>query len=119
MLLGPYLGDRRLIRSIRDAGGLAGWEPSESDGFSAVEVANWEWLRGYATDPGHRPALYVGVGEEDGIASGTDLLAPHLPPRRYGVTEGGHEWGGFRLLWRRLLASPPWSPGEGNPRIDR
>lgn len=121
VLLGPFLGGDDLTRSIEDAGGLAAWVPDEHDRsrFRSEQVAVWDWLRVYATEPSRRPPLFVGAGVDDGVASGVRLLEPHLPPERHGVTEGGHDWDGLRILWRRLLVSPPWDPSEATPRIDR
>jgi len=121
VLLGPFLGSDALTDSIEEAGGLARWVPDDHDRerFRDEQVAVWGWLRGYATDPERRPPLYVGAGVDDDIASGTAVLEPHLPPARFGVTDGGHDWDGLRRLWRRLLVSPPWDPRGSPPRIDR
>lgn len=115
ILFAPYFGDTRVLRSIARAGGLAAWDGSDASG---TEAALWRWLRGYATDPEHMPALYLGVGEEDGTRIGFDLLAAELPSTQSGLAPGGHAWATWRVLWRRLLASPPWDPG-GTPRLDR
>jgi hypothetical protein len=115
ILLAPYFGDTRVLRSIVGAGGLAAWDGSDASG---TEAALWRWLRGYATDPEHMPALYLGVGDEDGTRIGFDLLAAELPSTHSGLAPGGHAWATWRVLWRRLLASPPWDP-SGTPRIDR
>lgn len=122
VLFGPYFGDEALIRSIADAGGLARWhgpedaDPSHGD---ARQEALWEWLRGYATDPDRMPQLFVGVGADDGMRRGAELLTAHLPPTHIGLAEGGHDWAIWRVMWRRLLVSPPWDPRGGVPRIDR
>lgn len=115
VLIAPYFGDTTVLRSIVDAGGLAEWDGSESSG---TEAALWTWLRGYATHPDRMPALYLGVGDEDGSRLGFDLLAAHLPAAQYGFAPGGHAWATWRVLWRRLLVSPPWDP-HGTPHIDR
>lgn len=122
VVLGPWFGDAGLIQSIVDAGGLARWHGPEdtvrAHGDPRQE-AMWEWMRGYATHPDRMPALYVGVGAADGMRTGAEVLAEHLPSTHFGLAEGGHEWAALRVLWRRLLAHPPWDPGDGVPRIDR
>ncbi len=115
ILFAPYFGDTRVLGSIVRAGGLAAWDGSDASG---TEAALWRWLRGYATDPEHMPALYLGVGDEDGTRIGFDLLAAELPSTQSGLAPGGHAWATWRVLWQRLLASPPWDP-SGTPRIDR
>lgn len=115
VLLAPYFGDTRLLRAIVDAGGLAAWDGSGGHG---AEASLWRWLRGYATHPEQMPSLYLGVGDEDGTRLGFDLLAAQLPATQSGLAPGGHAWATWQVLWRRLLADPPWDP-RGTPRIDR
>ena len=117
VLLAPFLGDEALLREIADAGGLARWEgPEDVDPFGAdgFDDALWGWLRGYADPSAERPELYLGHGVDDD-RPGLSLLVEHVSPRRYGTTPGGHNWTTWRVLWRRLLASPPWDPAPGAP----
>ena len=119
VLLAPFLGDEAVIGAVRDAGGLAAWSaPRDADiGDEAEDSAGlWAWLQGYATHPERMPSLFVGVGEDDGRV-GVDLLSGVLPEARTGRAPGGHNWSTWRVLWRRLLASPPWDP-RGVSRID-
>ena len=91
VLFGPFFGDDALIRSIEDAGGLDGWDGGEGNGpsvFDPEPTALWSWLRGYATHPDRMPPLYVGVGADDGMRSGVDLLASHLPETHLGLAPG-------------------------------
>lgn len=122
VLFAPYFGGSALIRSIVDAGGLAAWRgpedpnPHDPDEYQA---ALWVWLQGYATHPDRMPPLYLAVGSEDGTRVGVDLLAQDLPASHHGTAPGGHTWATWRVLWRRLLRSPPWDPRAGTPRFDR
>jgi hypothetical protein len=113
VLLAPFLGDEALVRSVAEAGGLAAWDaPDEADPFDPDEFdeALWAWLTGYAHHPDRMPQMYLGVGTEDSLRPGVDLLAEVLPPGHYGTAPGGHGWTTWRVLWRRLLANPPWDP---------
>lgn len=116
VLFAPWFGHTRLLRAIEDAGGLAVWEGRDERGDQADL---WRWLRGYATRPEAMPPLYMGIGDEDGTRLGFDLVAAHLPETRRGHAPGGHAWDTWRVMWQRLLASPPWDPGRDPPRIDR
>ena len=121
VLLAPFLGDEAVVRSVGEAGGLAEWDaPEGADRTDSDEYdeALWAWLRGYATHPDTMPQLYLGVGEQDSLRPGVGLLAAVIPPARHGTAEGGHDWRTWRVLWQRLMASPPWDP-RGVPRIDR
>ncbi|MCB9597674.1 MAG: alpha/beta fold hydrolase [Sandaracinaceae bacterium] len=121
VLFGPFFGDDALVRTIADAGGLEAWDGGEGDPsvFEPDPAALWSWLRGYATHPERMPALYVGVGADDGMRTGVELLTALLPETHHGLAPGGHAWDTWRVLWRRLLVSPPWDPRGEEPRIDR
>ncbi|HJL20017.1 MAG TPA: alpha/beta fold hydrolase [Sandaracinaceae bacterium LLY-WYZ-13_1] len=113
VLLAPFLGDEGLVRRVGDAGGLRAWDAPEGadpDDQDEFDEALWAWLQGYATDPEARPALYVGVGTEDSLRPGVQLLADVLPPGHHGTAPGGHGWTTWRVLWQRLLRNPPWDP---------
>ena len=47
VLLGPFLGDKKIIREIRDAGGLQKWDPGEipQDSSETWEKQLWKWLK--------------------------------------------------------------------------
>ncbi|MFK7992442.1 MAG: alpha/beta fold hydrolase [Sandaracinaceae bacterium] len=117
VLLGPWFGEEPWIAQIEAAGGLAAWDPSDAP--ETPQATMWAWMQGYATHPDSMPPLFIAMGESDGMRRGSDLVGVHLPSRRYGLAEGGHEWDTWRVIWRRLLAHPPWDPGRGTPRIDR
>ncbi|MBX3274832.1 MAG: alpha/beta fold hydrolase [Sandaracinaceae bacterium] len=116
VLFAPWFGDTRLLRSIEAAGGLVAWDGRDARGDQA---ALWRWLRGYATHPEDMPPLYLGIGDEDGTRLGFELLAAHLPATHHGRAPGGHAWGTWRVMWRRLLDPPPWDRRGETPRIDR
>jgi pimeloyl-ACP methyl ester carboxylesterase len=111
VLLAPYLGDERIVRSVIDAGGLGRWQPPEvrqPTSVSQYTAALWSWLRGYVDRPSEMPALYLGYGTEDRLAPAARALAAVMPPSHVLTTSGGHDWGTWRILWRSLLARPPW-----------
>jgi pimeloyl-ACP methyl ester carboxylesterase len=112
VLLAPFLGDEALVRSVTDAG-LAQWDPPANADIRDAETfdaALWAWLQGYATHPEQMPAMYIGVGDDDRLRPGVELLAAVLPEGHHGTAPGGHNWTTWRGLFRRLLQSPPWDP---------
>lgn len=115
VLLAPFLGDEAITDAIEEAGGLAEWTPPDDlDPYDSDEFddALWAWLRGYAVGDDPRPELYMGHGEDD-VRDGVSLLAATQAPQRFGTTPGGHNWNTWRVLWQRLLQSPPWDPQPG------
>lgn len=106
VLFAPYLGDKPLIEEIRQAGGIAVWEPgqvSEKDYARSL----WVWIK-------HRQAqaqedklpIYLAYGSGDKFAPANQLLSECLPGAQVITVEGGHNWPTWRKLWRTLL--PRW-----------
>lgn len=117
VLLAPFLGDEAITDAIDEAGGLERWQaPDGLDPYDDEEFddAMWAWLQGYAREGEARPEMYLGLGTED-RRHGVEILAANNPPGHYGTTPGGHDWSTWRVLWRRLLRSPPWDPRPGRP----
>ncbi len=112
VLLAPFLGDEAVIRSVVDAGGLRAWEPppiEEPVDQEHYSEALWAWLKGYADHPDERPPLFLGFGTEDRLAPAARTLAAVLPADRVLTASGGHSWSTWSVLWRRLMAHPPWN----------
>ncbi|MCA9605722.1 MAG: alpha/beta fold hydrolase [Myxococcales bacterium] len=120
VLLAPFLGEESLVTEIERAGGLEAWEaPEDVDRYDEAEYddALWGWLQGYVEHADRMPALYIGVGTDDRLRPGIALLAAHLPESHHGRADGGHDWSTWRVLWRRLLVSPPWDPNGSEPSL--
>ena len=102
ILLAPYLGDRKLVEEINEAGGLAAWSGGGS-GFKDYEVDVWTWLQG-ATNGHSRTPVILGYGESDGGAKSHAVLADALEPSSVYTLEGGHKWTTWRPLWEKIAA---------------
>jgi ubiquinone/menaquinone biosynthesis C-methylase UbiE len=101
LLLGPYLGEKKLLNEIRIAGGLEQWNPGEiKDDDWQREL--WQFLKSYA-DNGVMPPIYVAYGTEDQYSLGSKLLTSVLPPDRELTVFGGHTWGVWITLWNAFL----------------
>lgn len=99
VLLSPYLGPRKFIAGIEEAGGLAGWSPSEED---TIYDQLWTWLRGYQ-DGSDRPEMILAFGERDRLNPAHEILAAILPPDKVLRTDGGHGWRVWKPLWQEIL----------------
>lgn len=107
VLLAPYLGSRRVVAEVRDAGGLHAWHPSE-DAPGDMEWRVLRWMQQRLLDPGTPPRLYLGYARGDPFALGSELLQRQLPAERTAVIDGGHDWSAWSLLWQRLLERAPF-----------
>jgi enterochelin esterase-like enzyme len=100
-LLAPYLGNRMLTAEIRDAPGLAAWEPGEL-AETDEERRIWRYIK---TRPENSGPIYLGFGRTDRFAESHRLLAASLPKDCIDVIEGGHEWATWTTLWENFLDS--------------
>lgn len=110
LALAPYLGPRRLLQEITEAGGPAAWqartppepEPDSEEGFAR---ALWQGLAAPGAFTGKLPPIHLGYGQSDRFAEGHRLLAGLLPPGRVRSTPGGHDWPAWQALWSAWLDS--------------
>ncbi len=131
ILLGPFLGDRKIIQEIRDAGGLAAWEPGElpQNGKENWEKQLWKWLKDGTQqkdfwlwvrdcdEENSWPArVYLGYGKRDRFAPGQKLMAESLPIQDVIEIDGGHNWSTWKRLWDLILdrLSPPKNTAAEN-----
>jgi pimeloyl-ACP methyl ester carboxylesterase len=124
VLLGPFLGERALVREIRQAGGLQQWEPGEvfKNSKEGQEKLNWMWLRARGREeqfrtgePAGMPKIYLGYGDGDRFSSGQKLLGTILPKDRVLAIDGGHDWVTWKKLWNLFLDQNIFSVGGEPP----
>ncbi|MEO5732243.1 MAG: alpha/beta hydrolase [Rubrivivax sp.] len=115
--IAPYLGGRRLLADIQDAGGPVAWAatkppvvddrvPSMAKGGASDDAGRevWRWLVAHAAgDRTKALPVYLGFGTEDRLAEGHRLLAGVLPQSRVDRAPGGHDWPPWRDLWQQWL----------------
>lgn len=125
VLLGPFLGERPLIKEIRHAGGLLQWEPGDVllKTKDDAEKHVWIWLKGRGqqgqSEAGDKdcpkkqgcvPKIYLGYGTKDRFTYAQDLLASLLPPEQVIEIDGGHDWSTWKKLWDRFLDQNIFGP---------
>ncbi len=109
VLFAPFLGDRKLIAEIADAGGLRNWEPGHV-AHTDVQRSVWAWFKHHLPGMSARdamPQVYIGYGARDMFARANGLLAEVLPADRVFAIPGRHDWKTWVSLWRLFLAH--WS----------
>jgi pimeloyl-ACP methyl ester carboxylesterase len=118
VLLGPFLGERQIIKDIRHAGGLLLWEPGDVllKTKEDAEKHVWIWLKEHSQQGQFRagdkdcpkgqgcvPKIYLGYGTNDRFTYAQDLLASLLPPENVEAIKGGHDWSTWKKLWEHFL----------------
>ncbi|MFH2005337.1 MAG: alpha/beta fold hydrolase [bacterium] len=106
ILLAPFLGDQDLIDKIVASGGVAAWKPKEPVKKSDYQRQLWRWLKKYVDRQPGLPDIFIGWGRSDRFRKANALLAGLLPPTRQFQAPGGHTYGPWRQLFRRILAAP-------------
>ena len=95
VLMAPYLGERKLLREIADAGGVLEWqagpEPAgvDSDNF---ERELWRHVQNIGRNPQQQARVWLAYGEDDRLASTVPVIAPALDPSHILPRAGGHKW---------------------------
>jgi pimeloyl-ACP methyl ester carboxylesterase len=125
VLLGPFLGERKLIEEIRSSGGLRRWEPGEVPLKTREDAEKhiWIWLKERSQQgqlragdkdclkkQGCVPKIYLGYGTNDRFTYSQDLLASLLPPEQVIAIDGGHDWTTWKKLWDRFLDQNIFGP---------
>jgi enterochelin esterase-like enzyme len=100
-LFAPYLGNRMLTAEIRQAPGLAAWEPGEL-AETDEERRIWRYIKKRPLNSG---PMYLGFGSADRFADSHRLLAASLPEDCVDVVPGGHDWPTWTALWENFFDS--------------
>lgn len=101
LALAPYLGPRRLLQEIGEAGGPATWRTTQPPrGSDDVDREIWNTFTG----PPAGPPVYLGYGRDDRFADAHRVFAGLLPADRVATAPGGHDWPAWSALWQGWLA---------------
>lgn len=106
ILLSPYLGEKPLWREIKQAGGVAQWQPGPEP--TAITLDNfqrelWRHVHHWSIQPGQAGNVWLAYGDKDSLRPGIDLLAPVLPRDQVFLSPGGHDWGFWLPAARGIL----------------
>lgn len=106
MLLAPFLSTRGAVADLLRAGGLDLWQPDAAC-CNAEDAALFSWLKAHLTPGNLADKIYLGWGEQDRFADASRVLAARLPISQIFSQEGGHDWGSWMPLWKRMLSATP------------
>jgi enterochelin esterase-like enzyme len=95
VLMAPYMGPGSLQKEIRDAGGLAGWDPGPKPPMLTRDnVAREEWrvIKTWLIDRERANDVWLVCGDEDRLLAASDIVATALPADHSLRPAGGHRW---------------------------
>lgn len=93
VLFSPSLGSDRVLDEIRDAGGVAEWEPGPLP--AEMDRGNYSrhiWRMMKRWNPADMQRVWLACGTEDHLFEDVEVLAPKVPPAQYFAGPGGHDW---------------------------
>lgn len=104
-LLAPYLGGRGIVNEVRDAGGVAAWNPGPQQtlGADTFQREMWRYIKALSEDPAKAQRVWLAYGDTDRLRGAISLLEPHLPAGHVLVLPGGHAWTVWSPALRGLL----------------
>lgn len=103
LILGPFLGNSKILDEIIAAGGVTHWNPGDYDAQEDWQRMLWHWLKDYPRQPGDHAPIYLGYGTDDPYVKGHALLAAYLPSEQVIAVDGGHSFGTFKEIWEIFL----------------
>lgn len=96
VLMAPYLGRKRVMREVSEAGGITQWEPgpkpAEIDRSNFDRELLWRQIESFTDDPDSRARVWLAYGREDRLAKTVPVISPALEPDQILPHEGGHKW---------------------------
>ncbi len=106
ILLAPYLGEEPLLQEIRQAGGLAGWEPGRpvAMGWETFQRELWRHVQSWLENPERAADVWLAYGTGDRLKDTMPLLEPALEPDQVLVRKGGHDWKTWSSLSAEILS---------------
>jgi hypothetical protein len=106
VLLAPFLGDRRVLDEVRNAGGLNHWQapPAATPGTDNWQSQIWRRAKVWSSRPGGDQRVWLAYGGRDKFAPNMPLLTPAVPSNHVITGPGIHEWTSWTPLASRVFA---------------
>lgn len=101
LLFAPYLGDEKLIDTIKLNGGLSKWRMTEKLEDAGFGEKVWHWIDDDLS--GKRSNVLLVYGSDDKFAQAARELAENVPDSQVVEGLGAHNWPTWRVLWFSLL----------------
>jgi pimeloyl-ACP methyl ester carboxylesterase len=107
VLLAPYLGEKKLLREIDEAGGVSRWQPGPvpaADSFDNFQRELWRHIQSWTRKPAQADKVWLAYGDKDRLRKAVPVIAPALTPERILERAGGHDWTVWSSATREILA---------------
>ena len=120
LLLSPYLGDDPIHRQIREAGGLAAWQPGPPQriGPKTFQRELWRSVQGWARRPERTHSTWLAYGADEPFRQPIEVLSPLLPADHVIMLPGKHNWKLWKPAMRALLERARSEHALDTPRLD-
>lgn len=101
LLLSPYLGEDAIQREIRQAGGLAAWQPGPAQvlGPQTFQRELWRYLKSWPALPQRTDSVWLAYGADEPFRQPIELMSPLLAPDHVIMLPGKHNW----KFWSQAL----------------
>jgi pimeloyl-ACP methyl ester carboxylesterase len=101
LLLSPYLGKDDVQREIRDAGGLAKWNPGPEQPVGPNNFTRelWRSIKQWSDNPSRRNSVWLAYGDKERLREPIELMSPQLPADHVLMLPGHHNW----KLWNPAM----------------
>lgn len=107
VLLAPYMGDARLIKTITASGGPGRWQPGlppANINRRNYQIELWRVVHGWARHPETTRNVWLAAGSRDRLLPSAKLVAPLLPAGHFLELPGGHSWKVWSAAAREIFA---------------
>jgi pimeloyl-ACP methyl ester carboxylesterase len=117
LLLSPYLGDDAIHREIRQAGGLADWQPGppQTIGPDTFQHEVWRYLKDWSQRPQRTRSVWLAYGADEPFRQPIELMSPLLPADHVIMLPGKHNW----QLWKPAMSALLERASPGHPHGDK
>lgn len=108
VLLAPYMGEPRLLKTIAAAGGPGRWRPGQppaSINRKNYQTELWRVVHGWARHPETTRQVWLAAGSRDRLLPAAKLMAPLLPAGHFLELPGGHSWKVWTAAATQIFAS--------------
>jgi pimeloyl-ACP methyl ester carboxylesterase len=107
VLLAPFLGDRRTLDEVRNAGGLGRWvaPPAATPGPGNWQLQIWRRAKVWSSHPPGDARVWLAYGDRDKFAPNMSLLSSAVPADHVITAPGVHEWTSWTPMASKVFAA--------------